>query len=63
MRYVTVEVDEVVRETDLAFLVRIDGDELWMPKSVVEGGGELDILGFQDIELEVAEWFAKKEGL
>lgn len=37
-----------------AALVLLDGEETWMPKSV--------ILSIDESELEVALWFAEKEG-
>jgi hypothetical protein len=62
MRYQTIAVERVVAETDKAFLLKVDGSEKWVPKSVIEDPGELDI-GDEAIEAEVAEWFVKKEGL
>jgi hypothetical protein len=62
MRYRTVAVDRVVAQTDLAFLLSVDGDDRWVPKSVIEDPGEVDV-GDEEIEIEVAEWFCENEGL
>ena len=74
MRTVSVAVDEVLRETDLAFLFAFPGDadgdsvldddreRLWVPKSVIEDADEIAV-GDEEIEVNVAEWFAEKEGL
>lgn len=62
MDTVTIQVEEVIRETDLALLFLIDDDEVWMPKSVITDGDEIEV-GACEIEIEVAEWFAKQEGL
>lgn len=52
------EIDaEYVRETEMAFLMDTAEGERWIPKSVC---GEMD----EDAHtLEVATWFAEKEGL
>ncbi len=55
-------VEEILRETDAAFLFQIDGEEKWVPKSVLEGADTFD-LGDEDVEVEVAVWFADKEEL
>lgn len=62
MRYRTVAVERVVAETDAAVLLTVDGDDRWVPKSLIENPAALDV-GDVDIEVEVAEWFAEKEGL
>lgn len=62
MRTVTIQVEEVRAETDLAFLFIIAGEEQWVPKSLVENADDIE-KGFEDLEVEIAEWFAEKEGL
>jgi hypothetical protein len=67
---------EFVVSTDKAILISIEGDEQWIPKSVVDsyfyfnnGGERVDNL--DDIEdakgcsitLDVATWFCNSEGL
>jgi hypothetical protein len=53
---IDIEYDELKHETDMAYLVIIDGDEVWIPKSVCELDEDNQII-------EVQEWFAEKEGL
>lgn len=51
---------EALKETDAALLVDIDGEEVWIPKSVI--GYDSDINGEGDIgTLSVQAWFARKE--
>lgn len=59
---VTIYVEEVVAETDLALCFSIDGEEVWVPKSVIEDGDSIS-KGDEDLKVEVASWFAEKEGL
>lgn len=59
--------DEVVIKavTDLAFLMEIDGDDHWIPKSQILDGGNFDDdseLGDQG-ELLIPEWLAIEKGL
>jgi hypothetical protein len=62
MRTVMIQVEEVRRETDLALLFVVDGEEVWVPKSQIEESDEISE-GDEDIEVNVAEWFAEQEGL
>jgi hypothetical protein len=57
---VMIEYDDVIYETDRAFLLKIDNEQVWVPNSVAidpprvkSGPGAV----------EVAEWFAHKEEL
>lgn len=53
---------EVVRQTDKAVLVQVDGEEYWLPLSQLDPSKELpepDTLGV----IHVAEWLAKQEHL
>lgn len=51
-----------LRETDKAILVDIDGDQHWVPKSVVDDDSEVWEEG-QEGELVIAGWFADKENI
>lgn len=45
-----------------ALLVEIDGEEIWIPQSIIDDKSEVWIEG--DIgELVISLWFAEKEGL
>ncbi len=53
---------EFISETDLAILVDIDGDEVWLPKSQIEmSDGSLDAGDL--IEIDVPDWLAEEKGL
>ncbi len=57
-RYVSVFVDEVVRESDsgLALLLSIDGGEYWIPRSQIR---EPEVLSVGDsAEVEITKWIA-----
>jgi hypothetical protein len=59
-RWVDIEVEEVLKLTDLAALCVIDDEEVWIPLSqidgIVEEGEQADLVC-------VTRWFAEKEGL
>jgi len=57
--YTPIDYDECKHVTDQAALLIIDGDEVWLPLSVVEDAPEVGDSGL----IDVAEWFALKEGL
>lgn len=60
----TVEFTNVAakRETDLAILCEIDGDEIWIPKSQI--AAESDVQGVHDDgTLIVTRWIAEEKGL
>ena len=63
MKYVEIDLD-IVAMTDGAVLCDDGDDEYWIPRSCIEDGEDID---YDDIEktltLNVAEWFAEKEGL
>lgn len=56
---------EPLRQTDKALLVRLDldGEERWVPQSVIDDDSECYSLKSGAGDLIVAEWWAKKEGL
>jgi hypothetical protein len=62
MDTVTIEVLRVVAETDLALLLELEDGEQWFPKSVITDAESIDV-GDEDIEIQVASWFADREGL
>ena len=55
----------ILSQTTLALLVKLEGDgrEFWIPKSLVEDGDTLYPDEDAVVDLEVAEWWATKEGL
>lgn len=60
--YVHLDVEEIVRDTDKAFLVRIEAGEVWIPKSQIADADDYEA-GDTDLTLSVTKWFADKEGL
>ena len=62
--YVHVDVDEIVRVTDKALLVRIDDEQIWLPLSQIADAGDYDFqAGDQELSLSVTEWIAREKGL
>ena len=59
MDYVTIDVDEVIRETDDAILVDLEGGKYWLPKSQLEDWPDKGEKG----EVEISEWMAIEKGL
>jgi hypothetical protein len=53
----------VIRETDKALLVEVEGHEVWCPKSVIDDDSEVFSAKHGEGELVVASWWAEKEGL
>jgi len=53
---------ECLKETPLAILVLIAGEEHWIPKSQVDDDSEVWKEGDEGT-LVITEWFATKEGL
>ena len=53
---INIEYDEIVRETDAAICVKIDGKDHWLPKSQIEH----DEAGKT---VSVPEWLALNQGL
>lgn len=61
-QYVHLDVERVVRETEKALLLLVEGEELWVPKSVVSAPGEY-AEGDENCTVSVAAWWAGKNGL
>lgn len=55
--YATIDFDSVLHETTNAVLIEIDGEEKWIPRSVI------DDIDYDRRSAEVETWFAEKEGL
>ena len=61
--YVHLDVEEIVRETEAAFLLRLEsGEEVWMPKSQIADWNEL-LEGDQNCTVSVTEFIAREKGL
>lgn len=60
----SVTYEEVEATTPKAVKLRLeDGRSLWIPRSVIEDGEDLDESKFGGGEIEVKSWFAEKEDL
>lgn len=60
--YVHLDVEKVVRQTDSAFLLVIDGEDYWIPKSQI-ADPETYEPGDENVTVSVTEWIAKQKGL
>jgi hypothetical protein len=64
--YVHLECEEIVAETDKAFLCRLgegeDQFEQWVPKSQIADGGDNLSKGDKSVTVSVTEWWAEKNG-
>ncbi len=61
--WVYIEVEEIVAETEKAFLLRMEDGEEWIPKAQIEGGGEGYEKGDVDVGMSITEWIAKQKGM
>jgi len=48
--------DSILRETEKAYLLEIDGEEVWLPKSHVT-------LDKQNKEITIPDWLATEKGI
>ena len=61
--WVHLDVEEIVRETDKAFLVRLeDGEEVWLPKGQISDAQDYSE-GDTNCTLSISEWIANEKGL
>ncbi len=60
--YVHISVDEILRITDKAFRVLLDGEEIWLPSSQISDAGDYSE-GDKDITLSITEWIANQKGI
>jgi len=61
-KMVDIDIDEVVRTTDMAILVKIDDEEIWLPKSQIKVK-ETSISSGDASKISVVEWLAMDKGL
>lgn len=61
-RWIHIDVDRIIRETDAAFLIEIDGDEIWLPKSQIADVDDYNA-GIEDCVMSITEWIAMEKGL
>ena len=61
-RWVHLDVKKIAKETDAAFLLHLEDESVWVPKSQVADADDY-AEGDMDCTIAVTEWFADKEGL
>ncbi len=62
MPWVRVEYDDILRVTENAVLLDIDGEDVWMPKSQMDADYS-DRVGQGEGHMYVTEWIAGEKGL
>lgn len=60
--YAEVDIDEVVTETPMAILVKIDKEEKWIPRSMIDTEHS-DLITPKNKVVWIKRWFAEKEEL
>jgi hypothetical protein len=60
--YADVDVDAVLAETQLAFLLEIRGDRVWVPKSHVRDA-HVYSKGERDVVMSLSEWMCDQKGI
>lgn len=64
--YVHLDFEEIVAETEKAFLVRLgddlDNEEVWLPFSQIADAEDYSV-GDKDGTISVTEWIAKEKGI
>jgi len=50
------DVEELITETDKAWLLSVDGEELWLPKSQCEFDED-------EMVVDIPDWLAEEKGL
>lgn len=49
-----VKIDGVLRETELAWLIYVDGNEIWIP--MLSGRDDSCEMDYEELEIEMPEW-------
>jgi hypothetical protein len=61
-RFVYVDVEVITKETEKAFLCRIDGEDVWLPKSQIADPDDYEE-GDEQFELGITEFIANEKGI
>ena len=61
-RYVHLDVEEILRETDKAFLLLVEGEEIWIPKGQIANPGDYSE-GDSNCTVSITEWIANQKGI
>ncbi len=61
--WVHINVERVVKETDAAFLLRLDdGEEHWIPISQISDPEDYQE-GDENVSMSITEWIAEQKGI
>lgn len=60
-KYVYIDVEEIVYETAAAFLFRVDGKEIWIPKSQMADPDDYSEGDIDVSDVAITEWIAKQK--
>ena len=60
--WVHLDVDEIVSETDNAFLLLISYEEIWIPKSQISNPNDYS-KGDKNCTISITNWIAKQKGI
>lgn len=60
--YIHLDVSEIKRVTEKAMLVRVDGEEHWLPLSQVADADDYNE-GDVNCTVSITEWIAREKGL
>jgi hypothetical protein len=60
--YVHLEVEEITGETEMAFFLKVDGQEVCVPKSQIADAKDYSV-GDENCTVSVTEWIARQKGL
>ena len=58
----TLEGIKIKHVTDLAFLVLVEGEEIWIPFSHVESPDADELVKGYEGDVEITDWIAKQKG-
>ena len=61
-RWVQLENATIKRETDASFLIVLNDEEYWIPKSQVDDANSYNV-GDTDVTLIITKWIAECKGL
>ena len=59
--WVHVDVEKVIRETEKAFLLLIEDEEHWVPKSQMADPGDYEA-GDEDVSIALTEFIVREKG-
>ena len=61
-RWIQIDVEEVLVETEQAFCFLLDEEEYWIPKSQIDDAHEIE-QGQVNIVVRITTWIAEQKGI